>query len=80
VKARGKHGNQLAEISGYIGKRREIEGSKSVPAGSSVEQNDPPVLIGSHTQLSEPVGDKDTITSLAQERAFCASLGKDRAK
>jgi hypothetical protein len=77
MKAGGKQSNQLAEISDYIGNRREIEDSKSVPIGLSVGQNELLVPIGSHTQLSEPIGDKNRITSMALRRAGCAGLGKD---
>jgi hypothetical protein len=43
--------------------------SKSVPVGSPVGQNEPPVPIGSHTQPSEPIGDKNRITSMTIKRA-----------
>jgi hypothetical protein len=45
VKAGGKQRNRFAEIPDYIGNRREMEDSKSVP-------------VGSRTQPSEPTGDK----------------------
>jgi hypothetical protein len=48
----------FAEISDYTGNRREMEDNKSVAVGSPVAQNEPPVPIGSHTQPSEPIGDK----------------------
>jgi hypothetical protein len=64
---------QLAEISDYIGNRREMDDSKPVPIGSPVGQNEPPVPISSHTQPSEPIGDKNRITSMALKRAGCAS-------
>jgi hypothetical protein len=38
-----------------------MEDSKSVPTGSPVGRNEPPVPIGSHTQPSEPIGDKNRI-------------------
>jgi hypothetical protein len=40
-----------------------MENSKSVPVGSPVGQNEPPVPIGSQTQPSEPIGDKNRITN-----------------
>jgi hypothetical protein len=43
VKAGGKENNRLAEISDYVGNRREMEDRKSVPIGSPVGQNEPPV-------------------------------------
>jgi hypothetical protein len=51
--------------------RTSVKYSKSVPVGSPVGQNEPPVPNGSHTQPSEPIGDKNRVCSL------CASLGKD---
>jgi hypothetical protein len=41
-----------------------MEDSETVPAGSPVEQNEPPVSVGSHTQQSEPIGDKNRINSM----------------
>jgi hypothetical protein len=55
-----------------------MEDSKSVPIGSPAGQNEPPVSIGSQTQPSEPIGDKNRITSLALKRAVFAGLGEDR--
>jgi hypothetical protein len=63
VKAGGKHSNRLAEISDYIGNRREMEDRKSVPVDPPVEQNELPLLTGSQTQQSEPIGDLNRITS-----------------
>jgi hypothetical protein len=80
MKAGGKQSNRLAEILDYIGKRREMEDSNSVPDGSPVAQNEPPVPIGSHTQPSEPIGDKNRITIMALKRAGGAGLGKDRGE
>jgi hypothetical protein len=37
----------------YVGNRMDMEDSKSVPVGSPVEQNEPPVLIGSHEQANQ---------------------------
>jgi hypothetical protein len=53
----------------YTGRRKGMEDRKSVLIGSPVEQKEPPVPIGSHTQPSEPIGDKNRITSLALKRA-----------
>jgi hypothetical protein len=50
---------------------------ESVAVGSPVGQNEPPVPIGSQTQPSEPIGDKNRITSLALKRAVCAGLGNE---
>jgi hypothetical protein len=61
----------LAEISDYTGNRTETEDGKSVPVGL---QNEPPVTIGSQTQLSEPIGDRNRIRRLALKRAACAGL------
>jgi hypothetical protein len=65
MKAGGEQNNHQAEISDYIGNRKEVGDSKSVPIGSLAGQNEPPVLIGCHTQLSKPAGDKNRITSTA---------------
>jgi hypothetical protein len=65
MKAGGRQSNWLAKISDYIGNRRGMEDSKSVPAGSPVGQNEPPVSTSSETQLSEPIGDKNRLTSLS---------------
>jgi hypothetical protein len=62
MKACRKQNNRLADISDYIGNRREMEDSKSVPVGSPIGQIEPPVRIGSHAQPSEPVGEKKRIT------------------
>jgi hypothetical protein len=56
-KAGGKENKLLAETSEYVVNRREMEDSKSVPVGSPVGQDEPPVPIGSETQPSEPIGD-----------------------
>jgi hypothetical protein len=55
-----------------------MEDNKSVPVGSPVGQNEPPVPIGSQTQPSEPTGNKNTITSMALKKDVCAGPGKDR--
>jgi hypothetical protein len=47
VKVGGNQSNRFAEISDYIGNRREMKDSKSVPVGSPSGQNEPPVSIGS---------------------------------
>jgi hypothetical protein len=62
VKAGCKQSNWLAEISHYIGKRRKMEDRNSVPTGSSVGWNEPPVLTGLHTQPSKPTEDKYRIS------------------
>jgi hypothetical protein len=54
-----------------------MEDSNSVPVGPPVEQNEPPVPIGSHTQPSEPTGEKNRITSMVLKRAGCDDPGKD---
>jgi hypothetical protein len=58
VKVGGKQSKRFAEISDYVGKRREVKDSKSIPIGSPVAQNKPPVPIGSQTQPSEAIGHK----------------------
>jgi hypothetical protein len=40
--------------------------------------NQPPVPIGSQTQPSEPIRDKNRINSLALKRAVFAGLGENR--
>jgi hypothetical protein len=54
-----------------------MKDSKSVPVGSPVTQNEPPLSIGLHTQPSEPIGDKNRITSLALKIIGFAGLRKD---
>jgi hypothetical protein len=54
-----------------------MEDSKSVPVGSPVGQNEPPVPIGSHIQPSEPIRDKNRITRMALKRAGGAGVGKE---
>jgi hypothetical protein len=76
MKAGSKQRKRLAESSGYVGNRREMEGRKLVPVGSPVGQNDPPVPIGSRTQPSEPIGEENKITSMALKRAVCVGIGK----
>jgi hypothetical protein len=75
VKSGGKQSKRLIKISGSVGKWREMEESMSVLVASPVGQNVPPVPIASHTQPSEPIGDKNRITRLALKRAVCAALG-----
>jgi hypothetical protein len=41
-----------------------MEDSKWAPIGSAVGQIEPLLPIGSHTQPSEPVGDKNRINSM----------------
>jgi hypothetical protein len=50
--------------------------SNSVSVGSPVGQNESPVSTGSHTQQSEPIGDKNRITCMALRRTGCAGLGE----
>jgi hypothetical protein len=71
VKADGTKSNLLAEFSDYeyIENRREMEGSKSVLFGSP---------NGIHAQPSEPVPEKDSITSMAHKRADYGRVGNDR--
>jgi hypothetical protein len=78
MKAGGTQSNRLANISAYVGNRWEMEDRKLVHIGSLVGENEPPVSIGSHTQPSEPIGDKNRITSAALKKAGCAGLGNDR--
>jgi hypothetical protein len=73
-KKSGEQSNQLAKISDYIGNKREVEDRKSLPVGSPVGQNEPPVPIGSQTQRSEPTGDKNRKTSHLLSRSFLAWL------
>jgi hypothetical protein len=61
-----------------IGNMREMEDSKSILAGSPVAHNEPPVPIGSQTQPSEPIGDKNRIISPALKSAGYAGVGEDR--
>jgi hypothetical protein len=56
---------------------RGVVDSRSVPTGSPVGQNEPPVAIGSHAQPSEPIGDKNRIISMALKRAVYAGVGKE---
>jgi hypothetical protein len=67
MKAGGKQSNR----------QRDTEESELVPVGLHVGQNEPPVPIGSQIQLSEPIGDKEKITSRALKMTVCAGLGKD---
>jgi hypothetical protein len=46
-----------------------MEDSKSVPIGSPVAQNEPPVPIGCQTKPSEPIGQKNWITSMTLKKA-----------
>jgi hypothetical protein len=59
-----------------FGLYRKEEGyadSKSILIGSPVGQNQPPVPIGSHTQSSEPIGEKkqDNQSGPEKGRLFC---------
>jgi hypothetical protein len=57
-----------------LNKGTRLKYNKSISIGSPIGQNEPPVPIGSHTQPSEPIGDKNRVGSLF------ASLGKDRGE
>jgi hypothetical protein len=57
---------------------RKMENGKSIPVGSPIGQNEPPVPIGSQIQPSERIGDKNRIISMAVKRAGLAGLGKKR--
>jgi hypothetical protein len=57
-----------------------MEDSKLVPVGSPVGQTEPPLLIGPQTQSSEPIGDKNRITTIALKRAGCAGREKDKGE
>jgi hypothetical protein len=63
--ASGKQSICLAEISDYVGNKREMEDSESVPIDLPLGQIEPSVPIGCHTQPGEPAGDKNWITSMA---------------
>jgi hypothetical protein len=39
MKAGGKQSNQLADILDYVGNRREMHDSQSVPTGSPIGRN-----------------------------------------
>jgi hypothetical protein len=80
VKAGGKQSDRLAESLDYTISRSEMEDIKSVPVGSPVGQNEPPIPIGSHTQPSEPIRDKNVITSMPLKRASYAGLGEDKGE
>jgi hypothetical protein len=59
------------------GSRKGIQ-EKSVKFGLLVGQNEPPVLIGCHTQPSEQIADENRITSVALKGAvLCAGLGEN---
>jgi hypothetical protein len=47
-----------------------MEDSKSVPVGSPVGQNGPPVSVGSQTQPNESVENKNRINKMALKRAL----------
>jgi hypothetical protein len=57
--------------------RGRLKTAKSLPADSPVGRNEPPVSIGCHTHLSEPIGDENRIASVALRKAVFAGLGKD---
>lgn len=62
------------------GNRREREDRKSVPVCSPVGQIGQPVATGSPTKLSEPIGDKNRLISIALKRAGFAGLEKNRGE
>jgi hypothetical protein len=78
--AGGKQNSRLAEISDYVGNRKEMKDSKPIPIVLPVGQNEPPIPIGCPTQPSRPIGGKNRITSMALKRGSCAGLGKDRGE
>jgi hypothetical protein len=61
-----------------MGNSREMVASKLVPIVSPIGQNELPFPIVSPTQLNDPIGDKNMITSMALKRAGCVDLGKDK--
>jgi hypothetical protein len=66
-----KHSNLLVEISNCVGNRRENrKTAKSVPSDSPVGQNEALGSIGCHTQPSEPIGEKNTITCPVLQKPF----------
>jgi hypothetical protein len=67
VKQVAKNSNGLAEMLDYIRNRRETQ-DKSALVVSPIGQNKPPDTISSTTQPSEPIREKNTITTLALKR------------
>jgi hypothetical protein len=57
-----------------------MEDRKSVHVGSSIGHNEPAVPIGSHTQPSELIGDKNRITRMTLKRGLCAGVGKGKGE
>jgi hypothetical protein len=51
-----------------------MEDNNPAPAGLPLGHNEPPVPTGSHTQPSEPIGDKNRITNMTLKRAGRAGL------
>jgi hypothetical protein len=76
--ADSKQSNGLAEILNYMESRWEMQASKLIPIVSPVGQNKLPFPIVSPTQLNDPIGDKNRITSMVFKKAGCADLGKDK--
>jgi hypothetical protein len=64
--------NGITEISDYIGSRKQTNVRNSNPVDSRVDQNEPPVPIGSHTQPREPIVlvDGNRIASLVLRAVF----------
>jgi hypothetical protein len=62
-----------------FGIKKEVGGKLKTtsPVGSPIGHNAPPLPIGSHTQPSEPIGDKNRITCLALKSVGFAGLGKN---
>jgi hypothetical protein len=75
VKSGDKQSNRLTGISDYVGNVREME-DKLVPVCLSIEQNEPAVSIGSHTQPSKSIGNKNRIISMAPKRTGCSGHEK----
>jgi hypothetical protein len=59
---------------------RGMKDSESVPIGSPVGLIKPPVAIGPPIKSSEPIGDKNRLTTMALRISCCAGLGKERVK
>jgi hypothetical protein len=57
-----------------VGKRRELEDSKSVPVVSPIGQKELPVPIGSQTKQHEPIGHKNRITKFRQADSSACHL------
>lgn len=62
------------EIYDCIGNRKAMEDGKSVPIGSHVGHSKPPAPIGSQTQPSYPIRDKNRINSMGKKGCLCWSM------